>query len=75
MCQQRGDQGRGGPQEASARPSTNVTAPKPVSLASRSVTLSNRSARGVEPIRQPLTRPKLVSTNRARPLASKRRSR
>ena len=32
--------------DAAARPSMKVTAPKPVSLASHSVTLSNRPARG-----------------------------
>ena len=40
--------------DAAARPSMKVTAPKPVSLASHSVKLSNRPARGEAKIGQPL---------------------
>ena len=46
--------------EAAVRPSTNVTAPKQISLASHSVTLLNSPTRGAEQMEQPFTCPKLI---------------
>ena len=47
--------------DAADRPSMKMTAPKPVSLESHSVTLSNRPARGEARIGQPLIRTRFAS--------------